>query len=67
VRDVHSSYYGRICPIQTPEGSSIGLVNYLASNARVNEFGFLEAPYFKVVKGVVTKELVWLDAFEEQQ
>jgi DNA-directed RNA polymerase subunit beta len=42
-------------------------VNYLASNARVNEFGFLEAPYFKVVKGVVTKELVWLDAFEEQQ
>lgn len=67
VRDVHSSYYGRICPIQTPEGSSIGLVNYLASNARINEFGFLEAPYFKVVKGVVTKEVVWLDAFTEQQ
>lgn len=67
VRDVHSSYYGRICPIQTPEGSSIGLVNYLASNARINEFGFLEAPYFKVVKGVVQKEVVWLDAFKEQQ
>lgn len=67
VRDVHSSYYGRICPIQTPEGSSIGLVNYLASNARINEFGFLEAPYFKVTKGIVTKEVVWLDAFTEQQ
>lgn len=67
VRDVHSSYYGRICPIQTPEGSSIGLVNYLASNARINDYGFLEAPYFRVEKGVVSKEVVWLDAFEEQK
>ena len=67
VRDVHSSYYGRICPIQTPEGSSIGLVNYLASNVRVNDYGFLEAPYFKVVKGTATKEIVWLDAVEEQK
>ncbi len=67
VRDVHSSYYGRICPIQTPEGSSIGLVNYLASNARVNEYGFLEAPYFKVIKGTVSKEVIWLDAVLEQK
>ncbi len=48
VRDVHRSHYGRICPIQTPEGSNIGLINYLASYTRVNDFGFLEAPYVKV-------------------
>ncbi len=67
VRDVHPSYYGRICPIQTPEGANIGLVSALASYTRVNEFGFLETPYYKVEKGTVTKDIVWLDAFEEQQ
>ncbi|MFH0806472.1 MAG: DNA-directed RNA polymerase subunit beta [Candidatus Brennerbacteria bacterium] len=67
VRDVHPSYYGRICPIQTPEGANIGLVSALASFTKVNEFGFLETPYFKVEKGIVTKDVVWLDAFEEQQ
>ncbi|MEK7464646.1 MAG: DNA-directed RNA polymerase subunit beta, partial [Patescibacteria group bacterium] len=67
VRDVHPSYYGRICPIQTPEGANIGLVSYLASYTRVNEFGFLEAPYFKVEKGRVTSNVLWVDAFEEQK
>ncbi len=67
VRDVHSSYYGRICPIQTPEGPNIGLVNSLSSHARLNDLGFIEAPYFKVKKGVITEEVVWLDAFEEQK
>ena len=67
VRDVHRSHYGRICPIQTPEGSNIGLINYLASYTRINDFGFLEAPYAKVVNGVVTKEIVWYDASEEEK
>lgn len=67
VRDVHTSYYGRICPIQTPEGSSIGLVSYLANYARINEFGFIETAYFKVKKGKVTNEVVWFDAFNEQK
>jgi DNA-directed RNA polymerase subunit beta len=67
VRDVHRSHYGRICPIQTPEGSNIGLINYLASFTRINDFGFLEAPYAKVANGVVTKEIVWLDASEEEK
>ena len=67
VRDVHRSHYGRICPIQTPEGSNIGLINYLASFTRINDFGFLEAPYAKVKDGVVTKEIVWLDASEEEK
>ena len=67
VRDVHRSHYGRICPIQTPEGSNIGLINYLASYTRINDFGFLEAPYAKVVNGTVTKEIVWLDASEEEK
>jgi len=67
VRDVHRSHYGRICPIQTPEGSNIGLINYLASYTRINDFGFLEAPYAKVKDGVVTKEIVWLDATEEER
>jgi len=67
VRDVHRSYYGRICPIQTPEGANIGLVNHLANLGRVNEFGFLETPYFKVKKGAVTSEMVWLNAFEEEK
>ena len=67
VRDVHPSYYGRICPIQTPEGANIGLVSYLASHARVNGFGFLEAPYYRVKNGLVTNEIVWLDAIEEEK
>ncbi len=67
VRDVHPSYYGRICPIQTPEGANIGLVNYLANYARINAFGFLETPYFKVKNGIVTKEVVWLSAIAEQK
>jgi DNA-directed RNA polymerase subunit beta len=67
VRDVHSSHYGRICPIQTPEGSNIGLINYLASFAYLNELGFLETPYAKVAKGKVTKEVIWLDALEEEK
>jgi DNA-directed RNA polymerase beta' subunit len=67
VRDVHRSHYGRICPIQTPEGSNIGLINYLASYTRINDFGFLEAPYAKVTDGVVTKEIVWFDASEEEK
>lgn len=67
VRDVHSSYYGRICPIQTPEGSNIGLVNHLANFSRLNNLGFLETPYFRVKNGKVTEEVVWLDAFEEER
>ncbi|KKU98439.1 MAG: DNA-directed RNA polymerase subunit beta, partial [Candidatus Jorgensenbacteria bacterium GW2011_GWC1_48_8] len=67
VRDVNPSYYGRICPIQTPEGANIGLVNYLANYARLNDFGFLEAPYFAVLRGKVTSKVVWLDAIEEQK
>ena len=65
VRDVHESHYGRICPIQTPEGQNVGLVTHLALFARLNEFGFLETPYFKVQKGIVTDTLEYLDAFSE--
>lgn len=67
VRDVHESYYGRICPIQTPEGPNIGLVNSLANYARINELGFIEAPYFRVKKGKISDEAVWLDAFMEEE
>jgi len=67
VRDVHSSHYARICPIETPEGQNIGLITSLATYARVNEFGFLVAPYRKVVKGRVTDEIVWLMADEEER
>ena len=67
VRDVHRSHYGRICPIETPEGGNIGLISYLASFARVNEFGFLETPYAKVEKGKVTKDIVWMNALEEEK
>jgi DNA-directed RNA polymerase beta' subunit len=67
VRDVHRSHYGRICPIETPEGSNIGLINYLASYTRVNDFGFMETPYIKVVGGKVTDEVVWMDALEEER
>lgn len=67
VRDVHRSHYGRLCPIQTPEGANIGLVNHLANYARLNKLGFLQTPYLVVEKGKVTKEVVWLDATEEEK
>lgn len=67
VRDVQPSHYGRICPIQTPEGPNVGLVVHMATYARINPFGFLETPYFKVENGKVTKEIKYLNAFEEEQ
>ncbi len=67
VRDVHSSHYGRICPIETPEGPNIGLVGHLASCARLNEYGFVEAPYRRVKKGHLTDEIIYLDAYEEEK
>jgi len=67
VRDVHPSHYGRICPIETPEGPNIGLVGHLASYARINPYGFIETPYRRVKKGLVTNEIVYLDAFEEEK
>lgn len=66
VRDVHTSYYGRICPIQSPEGQNIGLVNQLAGFAKLNEFGFILTPYAKVKNGKVTNEISWMDAIEEK-
>ncbi|MDP3725800.1 MAG: DNA-directed RNA polymerase subunit beta [bacterium] len=66
VRDVHPSHYGRVCPIHTPEGQSIGLILRLSMFARVNEFGIIETPYIKVVQGKVTKEIVYLNAVEEE-
>ena len=65
VRDVHPTHYGRICPIETPEGPNIGLINSLATFARVNKYGFIESPYRKVVKGKLTDEVVYLSAMEE--
>jgi DNA-directed RNA polymerase subunit beta len=65
VRDVHPTHYGRLCPIETPEGPNIGLINSLACYARTNKFGFLEAPYRKVVNGKVTKDVDYLSAIEE--
>lgn len=65
VRDAHPTHYGRICTVETPEGANIGLVLNLATYARVNEYGFIEAPYLRVVKGKVTNEVVYLDAAEE--
>ena len=67
VRDVHRSHYGRICPVQTPEGGNIGLINYLAGFARINDFGFLETPYARVKNGRITDEIIWLDALEEEK
>ena len=67
VRDVQPSHYGRICPIQTPEGPNIGLVGHLATFAKINTFGFIETPYFKVEKGKVTDEMQYLNAFEEER
>jgi DNA-directed RNA polymerase subunit beta len=65
VRDVHPTHYGRVCPIETPEGPNIGLINSLAVYARANEYGFLETPYRKVVDGQVTDEIHFLSAIEE--
>ncbi len=67
VRDVQPSHYGRICPIQTPEGPNVGLVVHLANYARINQFGFIETPYFKVGNGKVLKEVLYLNAFEEEK
>jgi DNA-directed RNA polymerase subunit beta len=65
VRDVHPTHYGRICPIETPEGPNIGLINSLSTFARVNQYGFIESPYRKVVDGKVTDEVVYMSAMEE--
>ena len=67
VRDVHRSHYGRICPIETPEGANIGLVNHLANYARINELGFIETPYAVVKNGKITKEIKWMNALEEER
>jgi DNA-directed RNA polymerase beta subunit len=66
VRDVHPTHYGRICPIETPEGQNIGLINTLSTYAKVNKLGFIEAPYHKVIDGVVTNELIYLTATQEE-
>jgi DNA-directed RNA polymerase subunit beta len=67
VRDVHPTHYGRMCPIETPEGQNIGLINSLATFARVNKYGFIETPYRKVVDSKVTDDVVYLSATEEQR
>ncbi len=67
VRDVHPTHYGRICPIETPEGPNIGLINSLATFARVNKYGFIESPYRKIRDGKVTDEVSYLSAMEEQK
>ncbi|MFZ9948347.1 MAG: DNA-directed RNA polymerase subunit beta [Gemmobacter sp.] len=67
VRDVHPTHYGRMCPIETPEGQNIGLINSLATFARVNKYGFIETPYRKVIDGKVTDEVVYLSATEEMR
>ena len=66
VRDVHPSHYGRICPIETPEGPNIGLINSMCTYARINEFGFIETPYRRVVKGRVTNQIEYLTADQEE-
>jgi len=67
VRDVHPTHYGRVCPIETPEGPNIGLINSLAAYARTNEYGFLESPYRKVIDGVVTDDIEYLSAINEAE
>ena len=66
VRDVHPSHYGRICPIETPEGPNIGLINSLSTYARVNEFGFIETPYRSSKNGRVTDKIEYLTADQEE-
>ena len=65
VRDVHPTHYGRICPIETPEGPNIGLINSLATYAQVNQYGFIESPYRRIVDGKVTDEVIYMSAMEE--
>lgn len=65
VRDVHPTHYGRICPIETPEGQNIGLINSLTTYARINKYGFIETPYRRVVDGVATEEILYLSALDE--
>ncbi|PCI28696.1 DNA-directed RNA polymerase subunit beta, partial [Candidatus Kaiserbacteria bacterium] len=67
VRDVHTSHYGRLCPIQTPEGQNIGLILRLAVHARLNDFGIIETPYVRVTKGKVTDEIVYMNALDEEK
>ncbi|WP_299361261.1 DNA-directed RNA polymerase subunit beta [uncultured Paracoccus sp.] len=67
VRDVHPTHYGRMCPIETPEGQNIGLINSLATYARVNKYGFIETPYRKVIEGQVTDDVVYISATEEMR
>ena len=67
VRDVHTSHYGRVCPIHTPEGPNIGLIVHLSTYARINEFGIIETPYVKVKNGKITSEVVYLNALEEEK
>ena len=67
VRDVHPSHYGRVCPIHTPEGPNIGLILHLATYAKINDFGIIETPYIKVKNGKITKEIVYLNALEEEK
>ena len=66
VRDVHPSHYGRVCPVHTPEGQNIGLILHLSAYARINDFGMIETPYAKVKDGVVTSEIVYVNALEEE-
>jgi len=65
VRDVHPTHYGRICPIETPEGPNIGLINSLATHAKINQYGFIETPYRKVENGKVTETVEYISAMEE--
>ena len=67
MRDVHPTHYGRVCPIETPEGPNIGLINSLALYAQTNEYGFIETPYIKVNNGKVTDDVSYLSAIEEGQ
>ena len=67
VRDVHPTHYGRMCPIETPEGPNIGLIGSLSSYAKVSEYGFIQAPYRKVVKGKPSDEIIYLDASKEER
>ncbi len=67
VRDVHTSHYGRVCPIHTPEGPNIGLVLHLSTYAKVNDFGIIETPYVRVKNGVITGEVVYMNALEEEK
>jgi DNA-directed RNA polymerase subunit beta len=65
VRDVHPTHYGRICPIETPEGPNIGLINSLSTYAKINKYGFIESPYKRVKDGVVQNKVEYLSAMEE--